>query len=29
MVLSVGDKVLDSSLRAQLKILRENLKRGI
>lgn len=29
MVLSVGDKVLDASLRAQLKILRENLKRGM
>ena len=29
MVLSVGDRVLDSSLRAQLGILRENLKRGM
>lgn len=29
MVLSIGDKVLDSSLRAQLGILRETLRRGI
>lgn len=29
MVLTVGDRVLDSSLRAQLGILRETLKRGI
>lgn len=29
MVLAVGDKVLDSSLRAQLGILRENLIRGM
>lgn len=29
MVLAVGDRVLDSSLRAQLGILRENLRRGI
>lgn len=29
MVLSVGDRVMDSSLRAQLGILRENLKRGM
>lgn len=29
MVLAVGDKVLDSSLRAQLGILRETFKRGV
>lgn len=29
MVLAVGDRVMDGSLRAQLGILRENLKRGI
>lgn len=29
MVLTVGDKVLDSSLRAQLGILRETLKKGL
>lgn len=29
MVLAVGDRVLDSSLRAQLGILRQNLRRGI
>lgn len=29
MVLAVGDKVLDSSLRAQLGILRETLRRGM
>ncbi len=29
MVLYVGDKVLDSSLRAQLGILRETFKRGV
>lgn len=29
MVLAVGDRVLDASLRAQLGILRENLRRGI
>lgn len=29
MVLSVGDRILDASLRAQLGILRENLRRGI
>ncbi len=29
MVLAVGDRVLDSSLRAQLGALRENLRRGI
>lgn len=29
MILAVGDRVLDSSLRAQLGILRENLKRGL
>lgn len=29
MVLMVGDRVMDSSLRAQLGVLRENLRRGI
>lgn len=29
MVLAVGDRVMDGSLRAQLGILRENLKRGM
>jgi F-type H+-transporting ATPase subunit delta len=27
-VLKIGDKVLDASLRAQLELLRDNIKRG-
>jgi F-type H+-transporting ATPase subunit delta len=28
LVLKIGDKVLDASIRAQLQILKENIKRG-